>query len=685
MSAVSYCAGVLAVLVVVGTAALVAVRLRRLLVPGLRGAPARLVELLLGHVTVLVLALLLGSAGLLARPALVVGALVVGALVLAAIAARKLRATGVEAVRHQPDPAPADPALPGPAAEPRAVRVLALVGVGLVAAQWLSAVPATWRTGILAVDALHYHLTFTAHFAQSGSTTELDHLSVPDVTTYYPLNDELLQATALLLLGADTLSLVLGLLALAGTLLAAYCLGARRGAGATAVLATCVVLALTGSAVAEANDWQATWPLLAGLAVLDLRHVPGRRLPTGVLLVVGLAGGLAVGTRLNLLPPAAVLLGAAVWLAGRGARWRALALLLAGHVLAGGYWYVRNLLAVGNPLPQVELGVGPLSLPRPPMPALDAISFSVAGYLTDAAVVREWFLPSLPLFLGPAWPVLLLAVAAGLLGTGLRTSSPVRRAAAVAGVVCGLAYLVTPTSAGGLPGMPFLFVYNIRYALVSFVLGLLLLATCGPARRRPLLTAVLLLALLAVTLLGRPDGPSSWPLVAPLAAAALVLVVVVVARAEMRRAAPVLAGCAALLVVAGLPVQHAYLESRYRVEGNARQELFAAVQDVRGAAIAVVGFPLQYPFFGPDLENTVSYLGRLGDDGGFTDHPDCRSLLEATRGLDYVVVERQFPVSPLSPARDWMRADPAVREVFSGEAGSVFALDRPADPSRCPT
>ena len=116
--------------------------------------------------------------------------------------------------------------------------------------------------------------------------------------------------------------------------------------------------------------------------------------PTGALVVVGLAAGLAAGTKLNFLLPAAVLVVGLVAIAPAGQRWRALAGAGLAALAGGGYWYLRNLVHTGNPLPWVD-SLGPISLPAPDQALGGREAHSVLGYLTDGAVWSDWFLPGL--------------------------------------------------------------------------------------------------------------------------------------------------------------------------------------------------------------------------------------------------------------------------------------------------
>ena len=131
-------------------------------------------------------------------------------------------------------------------------------------------------------------------------------------------------------------------------------------------------------------------------------------------LVVGLAAGLAAGTKLNFLLPAAVLVIGLAAIAPSGTRWRAFVASALAALAGGGYWYLRNLVHTGNPLPWIH-HLGPIDLPAPEQALGGREAHSVLGYLTDGTVWSDWFLPGLHDGLWLLWPLLLIAAFAGLL------------------------------------------------------------------------------------------------------------------------------------------------------------------------------------------------------------------------------------------------------------------------------
>ena len=140
-------------------------------------------------------------------------------------------------------------------------------------------------------------------------------------------------------------------------------------------------------------------------------RIPKQR--ANALLLVGLSAGLAAGTKLNFLLPAAVLVLGSPLLALTGKRLRALAATLLAALAGGGYWYLRNLVHTGNPLPWFD-HVGPVSLPAPQQALGGREGHSVLGYLTDGAVWSDWFLPGLHGALTILWPLVAALALAGL-------------------------------------------------------------------------------------------------------------------------------------------------------------------------------------------------------------------------------------------------------------------------------
>src|SRR5581483_1699904 len=142
----------------------------------------------------------------------------------------------------------------------------------------------------------------------------------------------------------------------------------------------------------------------ADLPITDTRAYRGGNI------IAAVAAGLALSVKLNLLGPVAALTLAAVALTSGGRRRSAIGWWIGGLVLAGGYWYARNLIALGNPLPWFGFGV--LPTPHPP-PLQHGNNYSLADYATYPGIVRQWLVPALNVNLGPWWPALVAAAVVG--------------------------------------------------------------------------------------------------------------------------------------------------------------------------------------------------------------------------------------------------------------------------------
>jgi hypothetical protein len=455
----------------------------------------------------------------------------------------------------------------------------------------------------------------------------------------------------------------------------------------------------------------------------------GTGLSTGALLVVGLAIGLAAGTKLNYLLPAAVLVLGLVALASSGRRWFTL-LCAGGMALAGGgYWYLRNLIHSGNPLPLIH-HLGPIDLPSPEQTLGGREAHSVLSYVTNGSVWSDWFLPGLHGGLWILWPLLGAAALAGLLlalvpivSTRLaaRTDrTPGRRAEnpsdspvfgpstrlAVAGVLAlaglvglavALSWLVSPTSASGPDGMPRGFESGLRYLTPALILGLALLPTVPPLR-----AWAARLASLGPKLGERPAPVAPAPdqvEAAPLDEGRLHLPPPRRGkcrhpdreeRLPRRWVAGIVVGAVLLAVVVGYPVQRHYLHDRYRDPSFTTPGLdaaFAWARGISGARIATTS-TRQYPLFGTDLSNRVSYLGVHRPHGGFEEAPNCRVFrrLVDEGDYDYVVAthDRIEPGKPAFPPQAKWIEGPQAEVVLRKKPTVVFHITGALDPNACP-
>ena len=472
-------------------------RLRGRLLPSWEGAPARLVEAIVAVALLTWISEILGLLGLFYAGALI-------GVSVAVAAAVALWPGGPVAAGDPPPPAVAKAssgAVPPTAPPPGEGfwQLLVMTGViALVVGHWALTTKHALDRGIFNFDSLWYHLPFAAEMVQSHSVTGMHYVDTVFTNWFYPQGAELLHADGMLLTGRDTLSLFLNYGWLAVAFLAAWCVGRPYGRGSLSVVAVTLILECHTLVVREPaaakNDLMAASLTLAAIAILvnawgaerggnrpavelsPAMRAKGRpRLPVGwALAAAGLAVGLAAGTKVTALALAAALSVAVAVLAPAGRRWAAAGWWFVPAFLAGGFWYLRNLVVAGNPLPAVT-SLGPISLPHPERLQVGRPDFSIAHYATDAGVWREYFAPGLHDAFGALWPLVIGAAVVAALWALLRGRDRVIRALGAVALFGIVAYLFTPLSAAGADGAPEGFAINIRYVYGGLLAGLVLL------------------------------------------------------------------------------------------------------------------------------------------------------------------------------------------------------------------
>ncbi len=660
LSVSRYLLGVAEIALLAGFATLGGVKIRPRLLPGLSGAPAWLATAVLALALLLWVAELLGVFGLFQAVPFLVGVAVVGLgtwmLAKPRSAVPLLQITGQ---RNS-----------GSRSRVIVVTALGLFVAALAVIHFGADVRLRLSTGMTGFDSTWYHGPFAAGFFQSGNTFDLHFIAPQFLAWFYPANSELFHAVGMVAFSRDILSPLLNLGWFVGCLFAAWCIGRQYGVAPVSLALGAIALsipALADQAGEARNDIVGIFFLLAAAAVAvnAWQARSDRRLSMGALVVVGLAAGLAAGTKLNFLLPAAALVTGLVAISPRGGRWRALAATGLAALAGGGYWYLRNLVHTGNPLPWVR-HLGPISLPDPEQALGGREGHSVLGYLTDGSIWSAWFLPGFHHGLGLFWPLLGALALAGLLLCFAHRAGPLLRVLGATGLAVVAAWLIAPTSASGPTGMPRGFESGLRYLAPALVLGLALLPTTPPLRDR----------LRAWTSGATPaDGPKSQA---------------IVDFSAHRRVVVVLVAILALALVAfGYREERGYLQHRYADPGFTTQGLDAAfkwAQSVSDARIATTS-TRQYPLFGTDLSNHVQYIGIERPHGGFTTPLTCqtwRRLLNEGN-YDYVVVTRDRiePGKPTYPPTARWTADPNAALVLRKPPTAVFRLRGPLDPSSC--
>jgi hypothetical protein len=674
LSAGSYVGGVVAVTVVVASLATGAWSLRRALLPGWTGPPARVAETVIALGALFGCLHVLGSVGGFRR--FVVLAVLVAAGVAMTVVARAFGR------RAAPDPVPLV------AAPSKRGEVLVAVGaIAVLAAQWAAHTGFALAIGMTHPDTLVYHMPDAVRFVQAGGFVDLH--GIGTVTQrYYPYDAELLHALGVMAFGRDVLSPFVNLGWGALALLSAWCVGRSRGLAALTLLGAAVVIglpALSGTQPGQAsNDIVCLALLLASVALLVAGE--GKPAPTAL---AAIAAGLALATKLTVVASVVVMSVGVVVYAWRTHRPRIAVLWSALLLASGGYWFIRNWVLAGSPVPWFPVHLGPLSLSA----KVNESGHSVMSYVTDGAVWRDWYLPGLSMSFGHAWPVVLaLGVAAGV-AVVLRARHALERVAAVAALTGILYYPFSPLSADG-HGIAFQ--YTLRYLTaplaVAFVLGPIVFASAATFRRIILAAFGALITLNAVS--AHHERMLAWPhgqVITAVAAAAVVVFVVVLVvvlgggrgalRLDARRSRFRVVGAAAVAVivlVGGWFVQRRALEDRYADDGSPTAAVDAYFRDVHDARVAAFGTNETYPEFGLDLSNDVEKM-----DDRLSPQPTSCELHRLLRDgrFDYVVLARGFGTAFVPPV-EWLTQDAATTTVMQHGTQSVLHIAPDGAPTR---
>ncbi len=730
VSAGSYVLGAVVLIALVSSLGFSARRLRMLLMPAWEGAPARLVEVV-GAIALLVwLAELLGSLSL-----LYAWTLLTASFLLAGVLAWRTEASPSGDLRGSP--VGADSAVhseerqsegdggtktaPGSAGD-RGLPVLLAVGiVALVVAHWGLTLEDALGRGIFNFDSLWYHMPFATDIAQSHSVLGLHHDETVFTNWFYPQNSELLHAVGILVIHRDTLSLFLNLGWLGLAFLAAWCVGRPYGRGHLSVAAVAILLESHTLVVREPgaakNDVATAALLLASVAILVNAWALGARergdgaraslAPGWPIAAAGLAVGLAAGTKFTVLAIAAALSIAVIALAPSGRRRAVAGCWFLAALAGGGFWYLRNLIVAGNPVPEVA-HVGPITLPHPVRVQGARPDFSIAHYATDTGVWRHYFFPGMHDQFGALWPLVLGGALLGAILALLAGRDRIVRWLGAVALFGMIAYIFTPLSAAGAEGAPTGFAINLRYVLPAMLVALALLPLPRVLDDRRRQWALLGALLLVLVLTDRSDAVLRDPsrLFAVVLATLLVLApaVLLVLRRRGASALAVTAGFAVLViavVVIGYPVEREYLQSRFSNEGPAEARIpgmhldsaYRWARGIEGARIGLAGTTagfLEYGLYGVDLSNHLVYLGEEGPHGAFNAIPECGAFRAAVNAadLDYLITSPFLdfidPGRPItSPEAGWLRGEAAVRPLLRSGAVTVWRIEGRLNPAAC--
>jgi hypothetical protein len=560
---------------------------------------------------------------------------------------------------------------PGGAREPIGRRDgLALAVLSVVGVQWLSHTVDAVHRGMSHPDTFWYHIPFAARFVQVGSFTRIDGLGY-EAARWFPFDSQLVHGVGIALLGNDAVSPFLNLAWAGLAVLAAWSIGERVGDRATAVLGAAAALGIPVLAATQpgqaSSDIACAALLLAAVALLlasELEPVP--------MAIAGVAAGLAIATKVTIAVPFAVLVLGVVVVCLIRRRWLPGVTWLGGVAVTGSYWFIRNWVGAGTPLPWLDVTVGPIQLPA----VVDEGGTPLIDVLFDREAWSSIHVPGLEQGLGRAWPVVLglVLLSAVALVAGRRRAAVERviGLALVAGVV---GYVFTPLT-GGLS-----FVFNLRYLSPVLVVGFVLLAG---GRWRTVSTVGLVVVAVSNALATHHEETEAWPQPAVLVALGVVGAVavgwfVLVRRTPAGHARVGLGVAAAIvLVVAWFATVAHYEDHRFVAAGRATDRLNAWFRDVRDADVAVLGTDETMPMFGPDLSNRV----RRADDPPPAELT-CAGWRRALTDYDYVVVTELGFSLYYKPAPEVLATDPGARVVVDDDAGTVYAIDE-LDPEACP-
>ena len=537
----------------------------------------------------------------------------------------------------------------------------AMVASGIVLLGWLGGTRFGWDSALVGFDTLSYHMPIALSFAFEDGLGDYTFVDVSYLHHFYPAGSELLHAIGMSLVDRDLLSVFLNLGFGMVTLLAAWCLGDRLGSARVGLMAV-VPLMLSGimlrqQAGTASSDVPAVAMLVAAFALastgLGADSRPRSTGTTAWLSLAGVAAGLAIGMKLTVGVPAAVLTAWVIFvgLRDRSAR-RGMWMFLVGLVVLGLPWELRNFILAGNPLPFIH-GVGPIDLPSPARGFEGRAPFSVSHYLfnPDGSAVLDYFLPGLHKSLGWNWSLVLLLAAFGAL-KGLLSGSSRSRALGAAAVLGAFSYLITPFSAAGPEGFPVGFEWNLRYLAPAMALGLISGAGWAggldPRRRlsRWLPGFLLLLGIATTTtssvLFVWRTLDAAWIAGAFL----LALLAVVMLRRRPSLLIPVVVGAFGLgMFVIGLADRARYLErptgetpSYYRGDLHLQAEA-SRLDGVEVGFTGQLAALSQYRLRGADFGTDAKYLGVEQPNGGFRAVRSCRELerIIRERGVEILI------------------------------------------------
>ncbi len=543
-----------------------------------------------------------------------------------------------------------DAAPPAPHAyEARWVGVAGLVAAAVVLASWLERAVAVYRRGTTDGDSMMYHVPFAARFVQSGWTTSTEAIGPDAWVAFYPANAELIDAAFILPFGAAVLGPLANLGWLALALGSAWCIGATAGRAALGLVLGAVVMSVPVMVATQGGTARvdgATVALVLAAVALVLQTPRS----VGSCVLAGLALGLAIGTKFAVLPLAGVLLvtvALALWRRHGG---RSAVAWIAATAVTSGYWYVRNLLVTGSPVPAVDLRLGPIGFAPLPSERLELLEHS--SIVDNVGEPGFWGNIARPAVEGLTGSValtiaLMLAAVAAAVLVAVQRPIGLRHAVTLSALVGCVAYPFGPNSApllGGGTQNPFATLIvglNVRYLLPSLVV-LLCMLPVGLGRRSGRVGDVAVAAaagMVGYLWLETTAFDAEWPTgegdrAIAAALVALAAAGVVAGRALATRGGGTTAGAVPALLFGATAVVGAMAVTGWVAADRSGLHLYAemppdvvalwrASEEAPGDRVALLDGWVQSPHLGPGLDRTVDFLG-LSQDRGLSLPPRLR-------------------------------------------------------------
>ncbi len=538
-------------------------------------------------------------------------------------------------------------------------------------------------------DALGYHLHMPATWRALGRLELVPAVFGDPSSAYAPSNLELLFHALLALVGSDWLAstgqVPLAALAALAIHVAVRERGGTRAAGSGAALAFVLLPEVWQQATSALTDLGQAAFFLSAVAVLLRCERAGTSGSWGLL---GLALGLMLGTKFVSLVYSLPLLAWAVVVLlrrpPRGGRWPSAALAGAAAILAGGFWYLRNLLVAGNPLFPLRVEIGG----RTVLPGLYGRAEMLAWeYHTPIGDLGALF----SMLASCGWAFAAAAVVAlAILG---RTRWP-----PLVAVLVALFWLVIP--------------YQLERFLLP-VFGLAAIAIGEVCSRLGARGGTALLTLAVGGALVERPWPGRLAVLAGVPAGALLDCVQRNLARVAERPLALVAGALALaagafLVLAREPERHRSSYPGYSVDTPIDESWRWMHEHLREGRVAYAGTNLTLPLWGRDLQRFVTYVNVTGapdaklhhfsgpaasGEGGAEPVPYREGAsqevwlgnLDALE-IDLLFVGRLYPIVARNVAHDadgfpieraWADADPQRFELlFANPAARIYGVRR---------